>query len=58
MREYHLTREDMDELRFSILRELLQQLIYIYQPEKLPKPKPTIRSDVDLLSYLSSKYGV
>ena len=58
MHFHHLKREELYELIYPVIRELMQQMIRIKHPETLPKPKKKIKSDEELLEYLKGKYGV
>lgn len=56
MHFYHLKREELYELTYSVIGELMQQMIGIKYPETLPKAPATIRNETELLSYLKGKY--
>lgn len=58
MHFYHIKREDLEVLTYSVIGELMQQMIGIKHPETLPKPKKKIKNDEELLEYLKGKYGV
>lgn len=58
MHFHHLKREELYELTYLVIRELMQQMIRIKHPETLPKPKKKIKGDEELLEYLKGKYGV
>nr|DAD88503.1 MAG TPA: hypothetical protein [Podoviridae sp. cttxo15]DAR63696.1 MAG TPA: hypothetical protein [Caudoviricetes sp.]DAW46960.1 MAG TPA: hypothetical protein [Caudoviricetes sp.]DAX62164.1 MAG TPA: hypothetical protein [Caudoviricetes sp.]DAY34045.1 MAG TPA: hypothetical protein [Caudoviricetes sp.] len=58
MHFYHLSREEVFDLTYSVLSVLMEQSIAIQHPEALPKPQKKIKTEEELFDHLRGKYGV
>lgn len=58
MHFYHLSREEVFDLTYSVLSVLMEQSIVIQHPEALPKPQKKIKTEEELFDHLRGKYGV
>ena len=58
MHFYHLSRDEVFDLTYSVLSVLMEQSIAIQHPEALPKPKKKIKTEEELFDHLRGKYGV
>lgn len=58
MHFYHLEREEVFELTYSVLGVLMEQMVWIKHPETLPKPQKKIASEFELMEHLKGKYGI
>lgn len=58
MHFYHLSREEVFDLTYSVLSVLIEQSIAIQYPEAFPKPQKKIKTEEELFDHLRGKYGV